>query len=563
MKQLIFGVLFLLPIFNWAQSAPLSSIQLGTFVNPKKSDFSTLQSLGYLYAEPAGNNFYKVFLGEFSNETVAKTTLNAVEAKGYSGFIVPRPLVNKSSAIVVQFATKARQDNTINWSILSQVGKLYAVLTDPNRIKLVTGPFPSMAIARERVSVIKQLGYHDAFVKSINVGLLHSVNEFEMGINSVQSGLNQAVELIINEKGIPTDFEAPSSKIVLPKAANTPKIGSTPTIRPLIKRTSALDIQKVLKANKYYNGSLDGFYGKGTQKGFEQFIAEDPIYQKYKLLNQHLSTPSDKKENNEFQALINALPHNTVAVTNTLKTLNTPLAKAYQAYWLLVNGGSITTINQLMNTAIKEAFADKKIKNAPPFDFNANYSYEDLTQFILHLRYLHATPKNDDIAIPCWLFEQHPKEAYAAFKTKSKFASFANTKIGQCKNFEAWPPIKMMNTIIQELQPQNLSKEQIDRNTTLAAARNFQYLFPEKLNPAQKKATDKWLRTFWGQLESSSTNYPVLEKNLVTLKVLFYQSQVLLEDYFMDKEFRPNDAEGLALSILKTYVEVPLEVYGL
>ena len=63
-------------------------------------------------------------------------------------------------------------------------------------------------------------------------------------------------------------------------------------------------------------------------------------------------------------------------------------------------------------------------------------------------------------------------------------------------------------------------------------------------------------------MDSSAKSYPVLGKNLETLKILFFQSQVLLEDYFMNKEFTPDAAEGLALSVLKTYVEVPLEVYG-
>ena len=41
-----------------------------------------------------------------------------------------------------------------------------------------------------------------------------------------------------------------------------------PAIRNKVKRTSALDLQKVLKSQKYYSGSLDGLYGKGTGKCF-------------------------------------------------------------------------------------------------------------------------------------------------------------------------------------------------------------------------------------------------------------------------------------------------------
>ena len=222
----------------------------------------------------------------------------------------------------------------------------------------------------------------------------------------------------------------------------------------------------------------------------------------------------------------------------------------------------MTEINQLMNTAIRETFADKKIKNAPPFDFNATYSYEDMTQFILHLRYLHAAPKNAAYAIPCWLFEKHPQAAYAAFTSKSKFASFANTKIDACTNFDQWPSIKMLQILLTDLAPDKYDEAQVAKTASLQSARNFLYLFPEKLSKEQKKATDQWLIDFWKQLDASGETYPVLGKNLTTLKILFYQSQVVLEDYFMNKEFTPDAAEGLALSVLKTYVDVPLAVYG-
>ncbi|MEM1120233.1 MAG: hypothetical protein AAGJ18_07270, partial [Bacteroidota bacterium] len=158
-------------------------------------------------------------------------------------------------------------------------------------------------------------------------------------------------------------------------------------------------------------------------------------------------------------------------------------------------------------------------------------------------------------------FERHPTESLAAFKTNSKFASFTNTKIEACKTFDNYMPIKILNTMLQDLRPTALTEEQQEKQQTLNAARNFQYLFPEKLSVEEKKVVDEWLITFMQQLDASSENHPVLKKNLPTLKILFFQSQVLLEDFFMDKIFTPNDAEGLALSVLKTYVDVPLEAY--
>ncbi len=560
MKKLMLWVLCF-PIILVAQNNPLYTIQIGTYVNPKAADFAALQSLGYLYAEPFGNNFSKVYLGEFVNETVANNTLFAVKNSGYGAFLTRKSIAGKPSAIVVQLTTK-KTNQIIDWASLNTIGKLYTVLTDPERIKIVTGPFATIAAARKRVVTMQQLGYKDAFVKTINTGLLHEVGVFELGKTQVQNNLNAAVDVILNDQ-VPTGFEANDTKITTIKngATHSPK-NVVPTIRPLIKRTATLDIQKVLKAAGYFGGSLDGFYGKATEAGYQNFIANDFQYKKYTLLANYLTTQKTTTAASSFQHLINTLlvnPNNNIQQLNAAKI---PLAKAYQAYWLLANNGNITQINQLMNAAIRETFADKKIKNAPPFDFNATYSYEDIIQFILHLRYLHAAPLNAAYAIPCWLFEQHPTEAYAAFTSKSKFASFANTKIDACTNFDEWMPIKMMQTLLIDLAPENYTAAQVAKTASLQAVRDFLYLFPEKLSKEQKQATDQWLIDFWKQLDASGEVYPVLGKNLTTLKILFFQSQVLLEDYFMNKEFTPDAAEGLALSVLKTYVDVPLAVYG-
>lgn len=561
MKKLILWVLCF-PIALLAQNNPLYTIQVGTFVNPKAADFAPLQPLGYLYAVPFDGNFSKVFLGEFVNPAMASNTLQSVKNSGYGAFLAQKSIAGKPEAIVVQLTTK-RTNQTIDWASLSTIGKLYTVLTDPNRIKIVTGPFATVDMARKRVIEMQQLGYQDAFVKTINTGLLHAVNDFEMGIAAVQGNLNTAVDVIINDNNVPKNYEGNSTKIITAQnAPNNPIINTPPVIRPLIKRTAALDLQRVLKEAAYFNGSLDGFYGKATEAGYQNFVVNDFQYKKYAFLVDYFTAQKINLTSSNFQLTLNTLLTNPPGSLQQLNATQIPLAKAYRAYWLLANNGNLTEINQLMNAAISETFADKKIKNAPPFDFNATYSYEDITQFILHLRYLHAAPKNTVYAIPCWLFEEHPTEAYAAFTSKSKFASFTNTKIATCTNFDEWPAVKMMQTMLSDLAPANFTSEQVAKPASLQSARNFLHLFPEKLSPAQKKATDQWLIDFWRQLDASGESYPVLGKNLATLKILFFQSQVVLEDYFMNKEFTPDAAEGLALSVLKTYVDVPLAAYG-
>ena len=560
MKKLILWVLCF-PITLMAQNSQLYTIQIGTFVNPKAADFAELQSLGYLYAEPFGEQFHKVFLGEFINEAAATFTLNKIKNSGYGAFVTQKSLLGKPTVTVVQFTTK-QANQSINWPTLDTVGKLYTVLTDPDRVKIVTGPFANIVMARKRVEDLQRLGYKDAFIKTINVGLLHEVGVFETGQSPIQGNLNAAVEAILSEN-IPTSYESNARSIITTRNETIDNAkGVTPEIRPLIKRTSALDIQKTLKKGGYFNGSLDGFYGKATEAGYQNFVANDFGYKKYALLANLLIPQKSNSASSEFQLIINNLLTNPTKSIQQLITMEAPLAKAYRAYWLLANKGNLSQINQLMNASIRATFADKKIKNAPPFDFNATYSYEDITQFILHLRYLHAAPINMAYSIPCWLFERHPTETYIAFTSKSKFASFTNTKVVACTNFDDWPSIKMMQTLLVDLAPEKYSQEILKKSENLQSARNFLYLFPEKLNQTQKKATDEWLIDFWKQLEASGKTYPVLGKNLATLRVLFFQSQVILEDYFMNREFTPDAAEGLALSVLKTYVDVPLGVYG-
>jgi len=501
MKNLVLWMCFF-PIALIAQTPTVYTIQIGTFVNPKITEFHSIKSAGFVYAIPFQDKFSKVFYGEYRDALTAQNALKNINSKGFGGFVTQRKLNNAPPTIVVQFTTK-KIGTPIDWADFNAVGKLYTIL---------------------------------------NTTLLHEVGDFERGVDKVKRDLNTAVEGILSDGSlgtkksvdtnsmlgnIPASFDAPSTNI---ESSST---NNVPVIRPLIKRTSALDLQKVLKLNNHYKGSLDGFYGKGTAAGYQNFIDSDLVYKKYVLFDSYFSQEKGG-DIQGFQGIINTLLQSPNTALIQLSNNKLPLAKAYQAYWLIANNQNLAQINQLMNAAIKETFADKKIKNAPPFDFNVNYSYEDLTQFFLHLRYLHAAPKNANYSIPCWLFEHHPKAAFAAFKANSKFASFANTKISACKNFDNWLPIKMMNTIVEALQPTTLSVEQQAHQNTLATARNFQYLFPEKLNKSQKTITDKWLRDFWKQMESSANNYPVLGKNITTLKVLFFESQVLISKTRVD-----------------------------
>ncbi len=50
-------------------------------------------------------------------------------------------------------------------------------------------------------------------------------------------------------------------------------------------------------------------------------------------------------------------------------------------------------------------------------------------------------------------------------------------------------------------------------------------------------------------------------KLLTPFKASYFQTLVRFEDYFMDKGFDGRMATGLGLSVMKTFVEVPLNEY--
>jgi hypothetical protein len=548
MKNIFFALL-LFPSFLLAQNTPIYSIQVGVFVNPKIEDFKTIHSLGYLYGKPFGDNFTKVYLGKFKTRQEAESILLKIKNKGYRANISERPLSTDKEVLVVQF-NMYQAGKQIDWTKYESIGKLYTVLERADLVKIVTGPFNDLKTARIRANDIKQLGYKDAFVKKVNRQLLEEVGAFEMGRIPVKKDLNAVVEMLFEEP-ILKNYEV--NQTALHTSKNTEMQPSL--VHAKVKRTAALDLQKVLKKGAYYKGSLDGYYGKGTKDAFNLFENENTSYQKYALLSTHF-TPKGATPTPNLQLFIDKLPTAPISVTSKLRQSNEPLAKAYLAYWIWVNNGNRAEVNQLMNAAIKSSFVGKKLTNTPPFDYKATYAYENLDQIILHLRYLHMAPSNN-LALPCWLFERHPKETAAAFDK----VAFNNISITNCSSFETQQTFKVLNAIITDLQPSSFSKEQAARQEKLVAARTYLYLLPKKVDAKQKKDIDQWLKDFWAKMETNAPNHPVLAKNLTVFQIVFFQAQVLLEDHFLNQNFTADEAEGLALSILKTYVEVPLEVY--
>ncbi|MFN7117828.1 MAG: peptidoglycan-binding domain-containing protein, partial [Saprospiraceae bacterium] len=327
---------------------------------------------------------------------------------------------------------------------------------------------------------------------------------------------------------------------------------AAPRIRSNVKRTSALDLQKLLKAEGYYKGSLDGYYGNGTAAAYDGMLKNSRELQKYLVLANN--TPKTGTATSALQNALNELPNDAAAIA-TIRTSKAPIAKAYQAYYNFLLNGPGAEVNNLMNTAIREAFVGKKLPTPVPFDFRATYAYTDLVQLLLHVHYLHSLPDND-LSAPCWLGQRHPKEMKAMFERYVTTASL-EYPLKACDQFLNWDEVKLLNTIAMDL---NSSKKINAQELNEAGAlRTMLYFAPKAISAADVKDTEAWKTKLLAGLDKWGATDPLNKQAVTAFKAAFYQSQVRLEDFYQDKGFKADAAENLALVTLRTLVEYHLE----
>ena len=321
-----------------------------------------------------------------------------------------------------------------------------------------------------------------------------------------------------------------------------------------VKRRSALELQKVMQAQGYYTSTLDGYYGPGTTQAYETILQQDPTLRKYRLLATEMPPAEPTTTPNRLQAAINDLLTDPQAPM-VVESADAPVAKAYQAYLLFRSLGPNYDVNNLMNQAISEAFASAAARQRTSFDYRASYAYPDLGQLILHLHYIHAAPGND-IAAPCWLYEEHPKE------TAKAHAAFAGDKSGSlklqaCDQFLDWPEIRTLQALATEMN----GSTKIDQARLSADASKRANLFvaPKALTAEEAKAAEDWHTHLWEGLNAWADKDPINRNLVLAMKIVYYQSEVRLEDFFMDRGFTADQSKSLAMATLKTMVGYHLE----
>ncbi|MBI1228391.1 MAG: hypothetical protein GC192_24365 [Bacteroidetes bacterium] len=584
------------------EGVPDFTVQVGSYANPKPTDFANLQGHGFLYANKRPNRT-DVFIGGYESEAEAGKMLATLQLFGYDNAAVTKLNSEGGQPVtIIQLATK-RVGDKVNWEDYLPAGKLYVLLSG-NQFKILAGTFPDITSAKAHLAKLQKVGFKDAFVKNVNNVLLHEVTDFEMGgapkkpliplvfeekkTEEKAPETAKAIEPEVQKQDVPKSYDdvaivTPKTnattltpKGVEPKAEEPTKTAPAksepakaepaktvtatsvsfeadlPDIRPNVKRTSAYELQKILKSEGSYKGSLDGFYGKGTRSAYDQALASNTQLKKYRILAKHMTTPTEDAPKGTVQYYINHLWDDPKTAMDGLAAAKTPIAKAYRAYFMYVNDGPSKDVNWLMNEAIKEAFSGKK-SAFPKFDPTVRYAYEDIDQMLTHLRYIHEVSA-DSPAAPCWLFRKHPSAALAAF---GPVGSDSKLKLQACGGFWEWEDVKVVDAITKDLCGSGQMSEAACAKSQSQLAQL--YLTPQAVSDDDRKALEAWNAKLWQGIDGWASRDPMLAEIATALKISYLQTEILFEDYFMNEGFNEKEAKALGLQAMKVLVAHHLE----
>lgn len=562
---------------------------LGTFVEVKPQDFGKARDLGFVYTLPVEGNLTQVYVGQYTTAQAADEVVAALRRSGFDQASSQQGSYAKGAEVpVIQIATRYT-NRPIRWEELTKVGNLN-VLLDNNAIKVMTGTFPDVAAAKAELPSIQALGFADAFVKMVPVAQLLPVTPVATGIKSELIPLNLSPSNIPTTaspapapKAVPTSMGYETGSVATPKtpavptvivpATTTvpaapapvpsappatvvsvpvsPKAVELPAIRGSIKRNAVLELQKVMKNRGYYNSSLDGYYGTGTQTAYEQMLEQDKGVQKYRALSAFFAPLYSAVQPDALQNAINSLPYDANAPL-TIERSNLAVGKGYRAYLLFTTIGPGQQVNDLMNNAIKEAYIGTTVSTSV-FNYNATYAYQDIQQLLLHLHFLHAAPTNA-YQLPCWLADKHPAATQQALTQMGAFSQ--QLRQATCDPFAQWPEVQLLQSIALDMTP--AAWKQSDQLQAAANKRYELYLRKSPLSVTEATLLDNWHKNVWLNIDKWALQDPYMMEAATTLRFAYFQCMVRVEDFYMDQGLSPNEARTLGLAVVRAITQVPL-----
>lgn len=343
------------------------TVRVGTFRDVKAADFTSLAGKGFVYGLPGAESTYDVYLGHFPTEAAATATAAGLQRDGFrNAQAFALPAAAGQPVTVVQIALLSG-DTPPDWAALEQAGDLYVEHLN-GTTKVMTGVYPDARTAASFLPAIRNLGYSDAFVKTISNAHLIAIGGFETGIKKPLIPLDLAAKTPTprtqpqpeSRAAGPATYgtnPAPTVPSPAPAPAPTPSTYSpspTPTayspsgslalpaIDGRTKRTSAADLQRVLKEKGFYTGNIDGLYGPGTTAAYERAWTEMPEIRKYRKLAEKPLDPAGSADRVSAWPEVNVL----LAVSEDLAA---GLGNAARARQLVQQRAALLDANQPLN----------------------------------------------------------------------------------------------------------------------------------------------------------------------------------------------------------------------
>ncbi|MBK6622944.1 MAG: SPOR domain-containing protein [Saprospirales bacterium] len=563
---LFFAAWASLSAFAQTNEQPVYTVYIGTFVETTAADFESIQTLGFPYALSMGNNMFRVYLGGYTKKSEADETAQLLKGRGYQDASVLELDPNKGRTVpIIQLDTELL-GKPLNWNAYKTIGPLNVILHDKT-IKITSGVYQTMDIANAQLALIRKNGFPDAFVKNVNSAFLHDINAFfPEAINNAPVAALEAPPAPVVPAQTPTSYNKPSQPVEIPQAREVPasynqpvyralpaatsSLAPKPSVRPNLKRASVIELQKLLADGGFYKSGVDGLYGKGTAGAYEASLKNNLQVKKYSVLAEQYQVKSAGAQPGSLQFAIDILADNPGAALPILEEKRLPVAKAYMAYYYLAVEGPSLKVNDLMNAAIMEAFAKAVRPPKTRFDYTSAYAYNNLTQLINHLAYVQAM-SNPAIQTPCWLVQRHPQDVVNAF-TPDPALPAANYSIPDCGGFMEWPEIRTLLSIARDLSGSQQPSAQLLAEGKAQSMRSI--IQPEAPVSADQKLADVWHTRMMSGLKGWSSRDLMLTEIAYAYQLLYLQSFVLLEDFYMDKGLKAAEARALALTTLKALV---------
>jgi SPOR domain len=247
MKKIALSLAFLVSLFSalaqktvaTEQPTATYTVQLGAFDdNVKQADFEAIRSYAYIHKREG-----LVFIGGFASEEAAQPVLAKVKAKGYDdAFVASRSFKKAKNVHIIQLASK-NAGEAINWAAYAKVGDLFSMPAG-SLVRIVHGYYMDINDARVKLKEIQNMGFPDAFVKTVKDVQLNSITDFDTGDKKLLFSTPE-----FTPKGIPTNYSVVATK-----------------------RKSALKLQEALKEVGTYGGTVDGQYGKSSAAAYDKAL---------------------------------------------------------------------------------------------------------------------------------------------------------------------------------------------------------------------------------------------------------------------------------------------------